>query len=112
MVVAAVASLAFPRTVVAVLEMRKPSPFARAHLIPALDDPQTNGLRVIDWPYPRVGVFSPALERHWTPVHSVRLPSFISVTDFGGVMVRHSVEVIALGPKFESISQLMFFDGE
>jgi hypothetical protein len=34
------------------------------------------------------------------------------VTDFAGEMVRQSVLVVALGPKSESISQLMFFDGE
>ena len=34
------------------------------------------------------------------------------MTDFGGEMVRHSVDVMALGPKLESISQLMFFEGE
>jgi hypothetical protein len=57
-------------------------------------------------------VFSPALERHVTPVHSVSVPSAPSVTDFGGAIVRHSVDVIALGPKLASISQLMFFEGE
>ena len=47
-----------------------------------------------------------------TPVHSVSVPSAPSVTDFGGAIVRHSVDVIALGPKLASISQLMFFEGE
>ncbi len=47
-----------------------------------------------------------------TPVHSVSVPSAPSVTDFGGETVRHSVDVMALGPKLESISQLMFFEGE
>ena len=54
----------------------------------------------------------PALERQLTPVHSVRLPSVFNVTDLGGEMVRHSVLVMALGPKLSSISQLMFFDGD
>jgi len=47
-----------------------------------------------------------------TPVHSVSVPSAPSVTDFGGEMVRHSVDLMALGPKLESISQLMFVEGE
>jgi hypothetical protein len=42
--------LAFPSAVVATLEMRKPSPFARVHLMPAVDDAQVKGPRVIDWP--------------------------------------------------------------
>ena len=57
-------------------------------------------------------MFVPALERQLTPLHSVRLLSVFNVTDFGGEMVRHSVLVMALGPKLSSISQLMFFDGE
>jgi hypothetical protein len=57
-------------------------------------------------------VFTPALERQLTPVHSVRLLSVINVTDFGGEMVRQSALVMALGPKSSSISQLMFFEGE
>jgi hypothetical protein len=57
-------------------------------------------------------VFSPAFERHWTPVHSVRVPPVLNVTDFGGEMVRHSVEVMAVEPTLLSISQLMFFEGE
>jgi hypothetical protein len=52
------------------------------------------------------------LERQLTPVHSVRLLSVINVTDFGGETVRHNALVSALGPKSESISQLMFLDGE
>jgi hypothetical protein len=59
-----------------------------------------------------VGVFSPALERQLTPVHSVRLPSAFNVTDFGGEMVRQSALVMALELKLLSISQLMFFEGE
>ena len=57
-------------------------------------------------------MFSPALERQETPVHSVSALFVPSVTDFGGEIVRHSVDVVALGPKLESISQLMFFEGE
>ena len=57
-------------------------------------------------------MFRPALERHETPVHSVSVPSAPSVTDFGGETVRHSVDVMALGPKLELIWQLMFFEGE
>ncbi len=57
-------------------------------------------------------MFKPALERHETPVHSVSVPSAPSVTDLGGETVRHNVDVMALGPKLESISQLMFFEGE
>ena len=40
------------------------------------------------------------------------MPSAPNVTDLGGEAVRHSVDVRALGPKLESISQLMFFEGE
>jgi hypothetical protein len=104
--------LAFPNAVVAALEMRKPSPFARVHFIPAVDDAQVKGPRVIAWPYPKVGVFVPALERQATPVHSVRLLSVFNVTDFGGETVRQSALVVALVPTLLSISQLMFFDGE
>ena len=59
-----------------------------------------------------VGVFTPALERQLTPVHSVRLLSVFNVTDCGGERVRQRAFVSALGPKLLSISQLMFFDGE
>jgi hypothetical protein len=59
-----------------------------------------------------VGVFVPALERQFSPVHSVRLLSVFNVTDFGGEMVRQSALVPALVPELLSISQLMFFDGE
>jgi hypothetical protein len=45
-------------------------------------------------------------------VHSVSVPSAPNVTDLGGEAVRHSVDVRALCPKLESISQLMFFEGE
>ena len=38
--------------------------------------------------------------------------SVIRVTDFGDEMVRQSALVMALEPKWLSISQLMFFDGE
>ena len=48
-------------------------------------------------PYCKVGVPSPALERHRTPVHSVSVPSRFNVTDLGGEMVRQSVEVSELG---------------
>jgi hypothetical protein len=44
------ATLAFPSAVVALLEMRKPSPLARVHFIPAVDEAQVNGPSVIDWP--------------------------------------------------------------
>lgn len=110
--VVAVATVAPPSGVTAVLEIRKPSPFPSVHLMPAVDEAHVKGPRVIDRPYPSVGVFSPALERHWSPVHSVSEPVVLSVTDLGGEMVRHSAEVMALGPKLESISQLMFFEGE
>jgi hypothetical protein len=40
------------------------------------------------------------------------VPSVPNVTDFGGEAVRHSVDVMAVCPKLESISQLMFFEGE
>jgi hypothetical protein len=42
----------------------------------------------------------------------VRVPPVLNVTDFGGEMVRHSVEVMAVEPTLLSISQLMFFEGE
>jgi hypothetical protein len=57
-------------------------------------------------------VFNPPLDRQETPVHSVSVPSVANVTDFGGEAVRHSVDVRAFCPKLESISQLMFFEGE
>ena len=52
------------------------------------------------------------MERQVSPAHSVRVPSVFSVTVFAGEMVRQSALVMALVPKLESISQLMFFDGE
>ena len=36
--------------VMALLEMRNPSPLASVHLTPAVDEAQVNGPRVIDWP--------------------------------------------------------------
>ncbi len=45
-------------------------------------------------------------------MHSVRVLSVCSVTDFGGEMVRQSALVMAPVPMLLSISQLMFFDGE
>lgn len=59
-----------------------------------------------------MGVFKPALERQLTPVHSTRVLSVDNVTDFGGDSVRQSELVRPLWPKLESISQLMFPDGE
>ena len=47
---ALVATCAFPSAVVAELEMRKPSPFASVHFMPAVDDAQVKGPSVIDWP--------------------------------------------------------------
>jgi hypothetical protein len=111
-VVVAGATVAPPSGVTAVLEIWKPSPLPSVQLMPVVDEAHVNGPRVIDMPYPRVGVFSPALERHWSPVHSVSEPAVFSVTDLGGEMVRHSAEVMALGPRLSSISQLMFFEGE
>jgi hypothetical protein len=35
---------------VALLEMRKPSPFASVHVMPAVDEAQVNGPRLMDWP--------------------------------------------------------------
>jgi len=40
--------LAFPSAVMAPLEMRKPSPLVRVHFMPAVDEAQVNGPRVID----------------------------------------------------------------
>jgi hypothetical protein len=45
-----VTTFALPSAVVALLEIRKPSPFASEHLTPAIDEAQVNGPRVIDWP--------------------------------------------------------------
>jgi hypothetical protein len=45
-----VVTFAFPNAVVALLEMRNPSPFARVHFMPAVDEAQVNGPRVIDCP--------------------------------------------------------------
>jgi hypothetical protein len=104
--------VALPNGVTAWLEITNPSPLASVHLMPAVDEAQVNGPRVIDWPYASVGVFSPALERHVSPVHSFSVLSVIRVTDFGGESVRQSVLVMALEPRLLSISQLMFFDGE
>jgi hypothetical protein len=98
--------------VIALLEIENPSPLASVHFMPAVDEAQVNGPSVIDWPYASVGVFSPALERQLTPVHSLSVLSVMRVTDFGGEMVRQSVLVMALEPRLLSISQLMFFDGE
>ena len=44
------ATLAAPNAVVPPLEMRKPSPLASVHLMPAVDEEQVNGARVIDMP--------------------------------------------------------------
>ena len=44
------ATLAFPTAVMALLEMRNPSPLASMHLTPAVDEAQVKGPRVIDWP--------------------------------------------------------------
>ena len=57
-------------------------------------------------------MFTPALERQFSPVHSFSVLSVVRVTDFGGESVRQSVLVMALEPRLLSISQLMFFDGE
>lgn len=46
----AAATWALPSAVVAALEMRKPSPFDCVHFMPAVDDAEVNGPRVIDWP--------------------------------------------------------------
>ncbi len=43
-------TLASPSTMTAALEMRKPSPLASVHLIPAVDEEQVKGARVIDMP--------------------------------------------------------------
>jgi hypothetical protein len=59
-----------------------------------------------------VGVFSPALERHVWPEHLVRVPLAVSVADWAGDSVRQSAWFTPVGPVAESISQLMFFDGE
>ena len=40
--------MAFPNAVIALLAMRKPSPVARVHFMPAVDEAQVNGPRVID----------------------------------------------------------------
>src|SRR5271169_1829120 len=90
-------TVACPSGVVRALEMRKPSPLASVHLTPEGDERQVNGPREIDMPYCKVGVPSPALERHCTPVHSVSVLSCFNVTDLGGEMVRHSAEVSELG---------------
>lgn len=42
--------MALPNVVVPLLEMRNPSPLARVHFMPAVDDAQVNGPSVIDWP--------------------------------------------------------------
>ena len=46
----AAATLALPSAVMALLEMRNPSPLASVHLTPAVDEAQVKGPRVIDWP--------------------------------------------------------------
>jgi hypothetical protein len=82
------------------------------HVTPAVDDVHVNGPRVIDCPYCSVGVPSPAFERHCWPVHSVNVLSVLSVTDAAGENVRQKADVMALGPRLLSISQLMFFEGD
>jgi hypothetical protein len=52
------------------------------------------------------------LARHGAPLHSAREPSGFRVTDWGGEMVKQSVDARELGPKLSSISQLMFPDGD
>jgi hypothetical protein len=52
------------------------------------------------------------LARHWALLHSARVLSGFKVTECGGEMVKHSVDVRELGPKLSSISQLMFPDGD
>jgi hypothetical protein len=44
------ATWALPSAVVAALEIRKPSPFDSVHFMPAVDDAQVNGPRVIVCP--------------------------------------------------------------
>ena len=43
-------TLALPNGVIAWLEIKNPSPLASVHFMPAVDDAQVNGPRVIDWP--------------------------------------------------------------
>jgi hypothetical protein len=43
-------------------------------------------------------VFSPALPRQFTPVHSVSVLSVFNSTDFGGEIVRQDASVSALDP--------------
>jgi hypothetical protein len=45
-----VVTVALPNAVVTLLEMRKPSPLATVHLMPAVDEAQVKGPSVIDWP--------------------------------------------------------------
>jgi hypothetical protein len=92
--------------------MENPSPFPRRQVTPVLDDEQVNGPRVTDCPYCKVGVPSPAFPRHDTPVHRASVPSGLSVTDLGGEIVRQEADVVELGPRLKSISQLMFPEGE
>src|SRR6202000_3255176 len=76
-------TVALPNGVTAWLEIKNPSPLASVHLMPAVDEAQVNGPRVIDWPEANVGVFSPALDRPFSPVHSLSVLSVIRVTDLG-----------------------------
>ena len=43
-------TLALPNGVTAWLEIENPSPLARVHFMPAVDEAQVNGPDVIDWP--------------------------------------------------------------
>jgi hypothetical protein len=79
--------------------MRNPFPLASVHFTPAMDDPQLKGPSWIEVPYWRVGVLSPAFERHWAPAHSTKAPSVPNFTDLGGDSVRQSVPVNELPPK-------------
>ncbi len=81
------------------VEIWKPSPLPSVHFTPAVEDAHVKGPSVIDCPYCNVGVSTPALDRHWPPVHSVKLPSFSRLADLGGEIVRHNVDVNELGPK-------------
>jgi hypothetical protein len=52
------------------------------------------------------------LARHGAPLHSARELSGFRVTDWGGEMVKHNVDVRELDSKLSSISKLMFPDGD
>jgi hypothetical protein len=86
-----------------------PWPLVTVHDIPVADDWQRKGPAPVADPAGNRGVSSPALPRHFSPVHFVKVPSTLIVTDRGGAKVSQKT-CRNEGPS--SISQLIVFLGE